>query len=149
LRTICTLLANPKNGIEKFRADTAWNRLRFSKLNSGRIISARRAGRVRRAAQIVVVNGIQKALKIIARMFVRSGTPVAIEDPCPRGALSTSESYGAEFANCSYYVVLHNTRCLLARGSRKTQYGQLTGGIAHDFNLSLQMPTSSFLDCRV
>jgi GntR family transcriptional regulator/MocR family aminotransferase len=49
-----------------------------------------------RAAQIVVVNGIQEALNIIARMFVRPGTPVAIEDPCYRGALSTFESYGAE-----------------------------------------------------
>ena len=49
-----------------------------------------------RAAQIVIVNGIQEALNIIARLFVRLGTPVAIEDPCYRGALSTFESYGAE-----------------------------------------------------
>src|SRR5262249_20812650 len=40
--------------------------------------------------------GIQEALNIIARLFVRPGTPVAIEDPCYRGALSTFESYGAE-----------------------------------------------------
>jgi GntR family transcriptional regulator/MocR family aminotransferase len=49
-----------------------------------------------RAAQIIIVNGIQEALNIIARLFVRPGTPVAIEDPCYRGALSTFESYGAE-----------------------------------------------------
>lgn len=49
-----------------------------------------------RAAQILVVNGIQEALNIIARLFVRPGTPVAIENPCYRGALSTFESYGAE-----------------------------------------------------
>ena len=49
-----------------------------------------------RAAQIIVVNGIQEALNIIARLFVRPGTPVAIENPCFRGALSTFESYGAE-----------------------------------------------------
>jgi GntR family transcriptional regulator/MocR family aminotransferase len=48
-----------------------------------------------RAAQILVVNGIQEALNIIARLFVRPGTPVAIENPCYRGALSTFESYGA------------------------------------------------------
>jgi GntR family transcriptional regulator/MocR family aminotransferase len=49
-----------------------------------------------RAAQIIIVNGIQEALNIIARLFVRPGTPVAIEDPCYRGALSVFESYGAE-----------------------------------------------------
>jgi GntR family transcriptional regulator/MocR family aminotransferase len=49
-----------------------------------------------RAAQVLVVNGIQEALNIIARLFVRPGTPVAIENPCYRGALSTFESYGAE-----------------------------------------------------
>lgn len=49
-----------------------------------------------RAAQIIVVNGIQEALNIIARLFIRPGTPVAIENPCYRGALSTFESYGAE-----------------------------------------------------
>jgi GntR family transcriptional regulator/MocR family aminotransferase len=49
-----------------------------------------------RAAQVVVVNGIQEALNIIARLFVRAGTPVAIENPCYRGALSVFESYGAE-----------------------------------------------------
>jgi GntR family transcriptional regulator / MocR family aminotransferase len=49
-----------------------------------------------RAAQILIVNGIQEALNIIARLFVRPGTPVAIEDPCYRGALSVFESYGAE-----------------------------------------------------
>jgi GntR family transcriptional regulator/MocR family aminotransferase len=49
-----------------------------------------------RAAQIVVVNGIQEALNIIARLFVRPGTPVTIEDPCYRGALSVFESCGAE-----------------------------------------------------
>jgi GntR family transcriptional regulator/MocR family aminotransferase len=49
-----------------------------------------------RAAQILIVNGIQEALNIIARLFVRAGTPVAIEDPCYRGALSVFESYGAE-----------------------------------------------------
>jgi GntR family transcriptional regulator/MocR family aminotransferase len=49
-----------------------------------------------RAAQVIIVNGIQEALNIIARLFVKPGTPVAIENPCYRGALSTFESYGAE-----------------------------------------------------
>src|SRR5260370_9954362 len=49
-----------------------------------------------RAAQVIIVNGIQEALNIIARLFVKPGTPVAIENPCYRGALSTFESYGAD-----------------------------------------------------
>ena len=49
-----------------------------------------------RAAQVIIVNGIQEALNIIARLFVKPGTPVAIENPCYRGALSMFESYGAE-----------------------------------------------------
>jgi GntR family transcriptional regulator / MocR family aminotransferase len=49
-----------------------------------------------RPAQIVVVNGIQEALNIVARLFVEKGTPVAIENPCYQGALSTFASYGAQ-----------------------------------------------------
>lgn len=49
-----------------------------------------------RPAQIVIVNGIQEALNIVARLLVDKRTPVAIENPCYQGALSTFESYGAE-----------------------------------------------------
>lgn len=49
-----------------------------------------------RPAQIIIVNGIQEALNIVARLFVDKGTPVAIENPCYQGALSTFESYGAK-----------------------------------------------------
>lgn len=49
-----------------------------------------------RPAQVIIVNGIQEALNIVARLFVDKNTPVAIENPCYQGALSTFESYGAK-----------------------------------------------------
>lgn len=48
------------------------------------------------ADQVLIINGIQEGLNILARLFVRSGTKVAIEDPCYRGAANVFESYGAE-----------------------------------------------------
>ena len=48
-----------------------------------------------RAAQILVVNGIQEALNIIARCSPPRYAGCH-ENPCYRGALSTFESYGAE-----------------------------------------------------
>lgn len=45
--------------------------------------------------QVIVVAGCQQALNIVARMFVRQGTPVVVESPCYQGAAYLFESYGA------------------------------------------------------
>lgn len=47
------------------------------------------------AREVLVVNGIQEALNIVARMFVRTGTRVAIENPGYLGAANVFASYGA------------------------------------------------------
>lgn len=47
------------------------------------------------ASQVLVVNGIQEGLNILARMFVQRGTDVAIENPCYRGAANVFASHGA------------------------------------------------------
>lgn len=48
-----------------------------------------------RASQALIVNGIQEGLSILARLFVQSGTPVAVENPCYRGAANLFASHGA------------------------------------------------------
>lgn len=48
-----------------------------------------------RADDVLIVNGIQEALNIVARMFVRTGTRVAIENPAYLGAANLFSSYGA------------------------------------------------------
>lgn len=45
--------------------------------------------------QVVVVNGSQEALNLVARLLVRPGTAVATECPCYQGAAYVLESYGA------------------------------------------------------
>lgn len=45
--------------------------------------------------QILVTSGIQQGLNVLARLFVRRDTPIAIENPCYRGAANTFRSYGA------------------------------------------------------
>lgn len=47
------------------------------------------------AHEVLVVNGIQEALNIVARMFVHTGTRVAIENPGYLGAANVFASYGA------------------------------------------------------
>lgn len=47
------------------------------------------------ARDVLIVNGIQEALNIVARMFVRQGTRVAIENPGYLGAANVFASYGA------------------------------------------------------
>lgn len=45
--------------------------------------------------QIVITSGIQEALNIVARLFVREGTAVATENPCYLGLFNVFQSYGA------------------------------------------------------
>jgi GntR family transcriptional regulator / MocR family aminotransferase len=45
--------------------------------------------------QVVVTSGIQEALNIVCRLFVKQGTQVAVENPCYRSAALVFESYGA------------------------------------------------------
>lgn len=48
-----------------------------------------------RSDQILITSGIQEALNVLARLFVRHGTEVAIENPCYCGACNLFMSYGA------------------------------------------------------
>ncbi len=48
------------------------------------------------ARDVLIVNGIQEALNIVARMFVQQGTRVAIENPGYLGAANVFASYGAQ-----------------------------------------------------
>jgi GntR family transcriptional regulator / MocR family aminotransferase len=45
--------------------------------------------------QIIIVNGSQEALNIVARLLVKDGTEVVTECPCYQGAVYVLESYGA------------------------------------------------------
>ncbi|MBS0556166.1 MAG: PLP-dependent aminotransferase family protein [Proteobacteria bacterium] len=47
------------------------------------------------ADEVLITSGIQQGLNILARMFIRHGTPIAVEDPCYCGAANTFLSYGA------------------------------------------------------
>lgn len=47
------------------------------------------------ATDVLVVNGIQEGLSILAQLFVREGTNVVIEDPCYLGAANVFASHGA------------------------------------------------------
>lgn len=47
------------------------------------------------ASQVLIVNGIQEALNVLARLFIQSGTDVAVENPCYRGAANVFASHGA------------------------------------------------------
>jgi GntR family transcriptional regulator/MocR family aminotransferase len=46
--------------------------------------------------QIIITSGIQEALNIISRLFVKQGTQVLVENPCYRSAALVFESYGAK-----------------------------------------------------
>lgn len=48
------------------------------------------------ASQALIVHGVQEGLSILARLFVKSGTPVAIENPGYRGAANLFASHGAQ-----------------------------------------------------
>jgi GntR family transcriptional regulator/MocR family aminotransferase len=48
------------------------------------------------ADRVMIVSGTQEALNVIARLFVREKTPVAVECPCYQGAAFVLESYGAK-----------------------------------------------------
>ncbi|MCP4287445.1 MAG: PLP-dependent aminotransferase family protein [Gammaproteobacteria bacterium] len=45
--------------------------------------------------QIIIVNGIQEALNLVSRLFIKKGTPVVTECPCYQGAAYVFESCGA------------------------------------------------------
>src|SRR5699024_10546528 len=46
--------------------------------------------------QVLIVNGIQEGLNILARLFLRRDVAVAVETPCYRGAANVFVSYGAK-----------------------------------------------------
>jgi GntR family transcriptional regulator / MocR family aminotransferase len=48
------------------------------------------------ASRIVVTGGVQEGINIAARLFLRSGTLAAIENPCYQGARYAFESCGAQ-----------------------------------------------------
>ncbi|MCG8325390.1 MAG: PLP-dependent aminotransferase family protein [Thiotrichales bacterium] len=48
-----------------------------------------------RPEQIVIANGTQEALNLIARLLIKSGTRAVLECPCYQGAAYVLESYGA------------------------------------------------------
>lgn len=47
------------------------------------------------ADQVLIINGIQEGLNILARLFVGPGTNVAVENPCYLGAANVFTSHGA------------------------------------------------------
>ncbi len=48
------------------------------------------------ADRVLIVNGIQEGMNIVSRLFVASGTLVAIENPSYQGAAAVFESHGAK-----------------------------------------------------
>ncbi|KAA3630028.1 MAG: PLP-dependent aminotransferase family protein [Proteobacteria bacterium] len=47
------------------------------------------------ADQVMIINGTQEGLNVMARLFVRADTPVVVENPGYLGAANVFESYGA------------------------------------------------------
>ncbi|MBN9427857.1 MAG: PLP-dependent aminotransferase family protein [Burkholderiales bacterium] len=47
------------------------------------------------ASRVLITNGIQEGLSLLAHLLVRPGVEVAVEDPCYRGASSVFASHGA------------------------------------------------------
>src|SRR5579862_3262534 len=45
--------------------------------------------------RVLIVNGIQEGVNVVSRLFIREGTPVAIENPSYQGAAAVFASYGA------------------------------------------------------
>lgn len=48
------------------------------------------------ADSVIITAGIQEALNLVSRLFVKRGTRVVLEDPCYQSAMYTFESYGAQ-----------------------------------------------------
>lgn len=46
--------------------------------------------------QVIITNGSQQALNIVARLLIKQGTKVVTECPCYQGAVFVLESYGAD-----------------------------------------------------
>jgi GntR family transcriptional regulator / MocR family aminotransferase len=46
--------------------------------------------------QVIIVNGIQEALNVVARVLIKQDTPAVMECPCYQGAAYVLESYGAK-----------------------------------------------------
>jgi len=89
------------------------------------------------ARQILIVGGIQEALNVIARIFVRPGTPVVIENPCYQGAAFAFESYGAEIIG----VPVDSDGLLVERlPERSVSLGYVTP--SHQFPTGETMPLS-------
>ena len=53
------------------------------------------------AQQIIIVNGTQEALTLLAQLFIREGTPVVTENPCYEGAANVFASHGARLCPVS------------------------------------------------
>lgn len=51
-----------------------------------------------RSDQILITNGIQQGLDVLARLFITRGTAVAVENPCYSGAANLFRSHGARLA---------------------------------------------------
>jgi GntR family transcriptional regulator/MocR family aminotransferase len=49
--------------------------------------------------RIVITNGAQEGISIVARLFLNHGTPSAIEDPCYEGAAFVFEATGSEITS--------------------------------------------------
>src|SRR3546814_2540887 len=47
------------------------------------------------AGEVIIINGIQEGLSILAQMFVRQDTQVAVENPCYLGAANVFAAHGA------------------------------------------------------
>jgi GntR family transcriptional regulator / MocR family aminotransferase len=47
------------------------------------------------ASQVIIVNGSQQALDLVARALIAPGDPVAVEDPCYQGATAVLRAAGA------------------------------------------------------
>lgn len=46
--------------------------------------------------QVIITNGSQQALNVVARLLIKEGTKVVTENPCYQGAVFVLESYGAK-----------------------------------------------------
>ena len=53
-------------------------------------------GIVCRAEQIIITNGIQEGVNLVARLLIKPGTIAVTESPCYQGAAYVLESYGAK-----------------------------------------------------
>jgi len=54
-----------------------------------------RAGLPTRAEQVLVTNGAQQAIALVANLLIEAGDPVVLEDPTYLGAIDAFTSFGA------------------------------------------------------